>query len=70
MARGRRNNQIQTDTVIGVNIEGETFENTIEPTERVQNGLQGQNSATNIGRNGDQLHHVNIQYQVREDSPA
>ena len=31
--------------------------------------FQGQNSTTNIGRNGDQLHHVDIQYQVREDSP-
>ena len=60
MARGRRNDQIQTDTDIGVNMEGETFENTIEPTERVQDGLQGQYSATNIGRNRDQLHHVDI----------
>ena len=51
-------------------MEGETLENTIEPTEKVQDGLQGQNSATNIRRNRDQLHHVDIQYQVREDSPA
>ena len=70
MARGRRNDQIQTGPDIGVNMEGETFENTIKPTERVQDGLQGQNSATNIGRNGGQLHHVDIQYQVRGDSLA
>ena len=70
MARGRRNDQIQIDPDIGVNLEGETLENTIEPTERVQDGLQGQNSTTNNGRNGDQLHHIDIQYQVREDSPA
>ena len=40
MARGRRNDQIQNNPDIGVNMEGETFKNTIEPTERVQNGLQ------------------------------
>ena len=40
MARGRRNDQIQTNPDIGVNMEGETFENTIEPTERVQDGLK------------------------------
>ena len=53
MARGRRNNQIQTDPDNGVNQESETFKNTIEPTERVQDGLQGQNSMTNNGRNED-----------------
>ena len=58
MARGKRNDHVQIDPDSGVNMEGETFENTIEPTERVQDGLQGQNSATNIGRNGDQLHQV------------
>ena len=36
MARGKRNDQIQTDPDIGVNMEGETFQNTIEPTERDQ----------------------------------
>ena len=70
MARGRRNDQIQNDPDIGVNFEGETLKNTIEPTKRVQDGLQGQNSTTNNRRNGDQLHHVNIQYQVREDRPT
>ena len=70
MAKGRRNDQIQTDPDIGVNIEDETLENTIEPTKRVQDGLQGQNSITNNGRNGDYLHHVDIQNQVREDSPT
>ena len=70
MARGRRNDQNQIDPDIRVNFEGETLENTIEPTERVQDGLQGQNSTTNNGRNGNQLHHVDVQYQVREESPA
>ena len=51
MAKGRRNDQIQTDPDIGVNTEGETLENTIEPTESVQDDLQGQNCTTNIGRN-------------------
>ena len=63
MARGKRNDHIQTDPDTTVNnIEGETFENAFEPTERVQDGLQSQNSTTNIGRNGDQLHHVDAQY--------
>ena len=68
MATGRKNDQIKTNPDIGVNLDGETFENTIEPTEKVQDGLQGQNSTTTNGRNRDQMHHVNIQYQVKEDS--
>ena len=50
-------------------MEGETFD-TFEPMERVQDGPQGQNSASNIGKNRDQLHHVDVQYQVREDGIA
>ena len=47
MARGRRNDQIQANPDTGIKLEGETFENIIEPTERVQDGLQGQNSTSN-----------------------
>ena len=57
MARGKRNDHIQTDPDSGVNMKGETFD-TFEPMERVQDGLQGQNSASNIGKSRDQLHHV------------
>ena len=63
MDRGKRNDHIQNDPDIGVNFEGETLENTVKPMERVQDGLQGQNSTSNIGnneKNGDQLHHVEV----------
>ena len=42
------------------------------PQKGFRDGFQGQNSTSNIennGRNRDQLHHVEVQYQVRKDSP-
>ena len=69
MARGKRNDHIQIDPDSGVNMEGETFD-AFEPMERVEDGLQGKNSASNVGKNRDQLHHVDVQYQVREDGTA